>query len=148
VVDLPLDRQPSVPPLPMLATPFTLAELAGVRHEVEAFSRRCGLDGDQLDDWVTAVNELMINAIRHGGGRGTVRVFLQSRLTCEVTDHGRGFNTAQYVPRIARPPLAGTGGMGLWMVGRMADFLVVDSGAGGTTIRIAARTPQAARRGG
>ena len=36
--------------------------------------------------------------------------------------------------------MSATGGMGLWVVGQMADYLLVDSGPAGTTIRIAART--------
>ncbi|MEU1394726.1 ATP-binding protein [Micromonospora zamorensis] len=125
---------------PLLSTSFTLADLTHVRHEVEAASRRCGLGQDEIENWVTAVNELMINVIRHGGGRGGLRLLLDGQLTCEVTDHGPGFDTAHYLPRTERPPLSETGGMGLWVVGQMADYLLVVSGPAGTTIRIAART--------
>ncbi|WP_433261664.1 ATP-binding protein [Micromonospora vinacea] len=125
---------------PLFSTSFTLADLNRVRHEVEAVGRRCGLDHDEIENWVIAVNELMINVIRHGGGAGCLRLLLDGQLTCEVTDQGRGFNAARYVPSAERPPLSGTGGMGLWVVGQMADYLLVDSGPAGTTIRIAART--------
>jgi hypothetical protein len=64
----------------------------------------------------------------------------KGQLTCKVTDQGRGFDTAGYFPCTERPPLSDTGGMGLWVVGNMADYLLVDSGPAGTTIRIAART--------
>ncbi|MFE9193006.1 ATP-binding protein [Micromonospora sp. NPDC007208] len=136
----PLDQHAPTAGQPLFSSSFTLADLARVRHEVEAVSRRCGLDHDETENWVTAVNELMINVIRHGGGRGDLRLLLNGQLTCEVTDRGRGFNTAHYVPRAERPPLSEAGGMGLWVVGRMADYLLVDSGPAGTTIRIAART--------
>ncbi|MET8090207.1 ATP-binding protein [Micromonospora sp. NPDC005220] len=128
----------------LFSTSFTLTDLTRVRHEVEAVSRRCGLDHDEIESWVTAVNELLINVIRHGGGSGAVRLLLDGQLTCEVTDHGLGFDAAHYVPRTERPPLSGTGGMGLWVVGQMADYVLVDSGPAGTTIRIAARTRDAA----
>lgn len=140
MADLPFELRPSATVRPLLAGPFALAELSRLRHEIEVASRSCGLSDDDIDDWVTAVNELMINVIRHGGGRGTVRLLLRERLTCEVTDEGPGFDAARYIGRTERPPLADTGGMGLWMVGRLADFLLADSGPGGTTIRIAART--------
>ena len=77
----------------------------------------------------------------HGGGRGTVRLLLLSdRFTCEVTDHGRGFNTADYMPCTEPPFVSDTGGNEVWVVEQMAEFLLVDSGPAGTTIRIAPRT--------
>lgn len=136
----PLDQRPYAAAEPLVSTSFALPDLARVRREVEAGSRRCGLDDDRIEDWITAVNELLINVIRHGGGRGAVRLlFLDDRLTCEVTDRGPGFHTAHYVPLTERPPLSDTGGMGLWVVGQLAEFLLVDSGPAGTTIRIAPR---------
>lgn len=139
MVNPPLDHHAPTARKPLLSTSFNLADLNRVRHEVEAVSRRCGLDHDEIENWVIAVNELMINVVRHGGGRGDLRLLLARRLTCEVSDQGRGFNTARYVPPTQRPPLSDTGGMGLWVVGQMADYLLVDSGPAGTTIRIAAR---------
>jgi serine/threonine-protein kinase RsbW len=140
MADPPLQQRPSRAAKPLLAASFTLVELAQVRHEVAAVSRRCGLDDAELEDWITAVNELLINAVRHGGGRGTVCLLQDDRFICEVTDHGPGFNAAHYLPRVERPPLSGTGGMGLWVIAQTADYVLVDSGSTGTTIRIAART--------
>ncbi|WFE98706.1 ATP-binding protein [Micromonospora sp. WMMD964] len=139
----PRDQHAPTAGRPLFSTSFDLTDLARVRIEIEAVSRRCGLDQDEIEDWVTAVNELLINVIRHGGGSGSMRLLLDGRLTCEVTDQGRGFNAARYVPRVERPPLSGAGGMGLWVVGQMADYLLVVSGPAGTTIRIAARTRDA-----
>ncbi|MGW5561158.1 ATP-binding protein [Micromonospora sp. NPDC003944] len=135
----PLDRHAPTAGKPLFSTPFTLADLNRVRHDVEAVSRRYGLDHDDIENWVHAVNELMINVIRHGEGAGNLRLLLDGQLICEVSDQGRGFDAARYVPCTERPPLSDTGGMGLWVVGQMADYLLVDSGPGGTTIRIAAR---------
>ncbi|MEU5783404.1 ATP-binding protein [Micromonospora lupini] len=136
----PLDQHAPAAGQPLFSSSFTLTDLTRVRREVEAVSRRCGLDHDEIENWVIAVNELMINAIRHGGGTGGLLLLLDDQLTCEVTDQGWGFNTAHYFPRTERPPLSDTGGMGLWVVGHMADYVLVESGSTGTTIRIAART--------
>ncbi|MGC4837905.1 ATP-binding protein [Micromonospora vinacea] len=138
--DPPLGHHVPTASKPLFSTSFTLADLNRVRHEVEVVGRQCGLDHDEIENWVIAVNELMINVIRHGGGAGCLRLLLDGQLTCEVTDQGLGFNAARYVPCAERPPLSGTGGMGLWVVGQMADYLLVDSGPVGTTIRIAARS--------
>ncbi|MFI7578295.1 ATP-binding protein [Micromonospora sp. NPDC049497] len=140
MAESPLDHLLPTAAEPFLSTSLTLPDLTRVRREVRAVSHRCGLDDDQIEDWISAVNELMINVIRHGGGRGTVRLLLlNGRFTCEVTDYGPGFNNAHYVPRTERPSLSETGGMGLWVVGQMADFLLIDSGPAGTTIRITPR---------
>ncbi|NGM16252.1 ATP-binding protein [Verrucosispora sp. WMMA2044] len=144
MADPTFDPRPRAAAKPLLSTSFTLKDLARVRGEVEAASRRCGLDDDQVEDWITAVNELMINAIRHGGGRGTVRLLLvNDRMACEIGDCGPGFNIADYVPRRERPSLSSNGGMGLWVVEQMTKFLLLDSGPAGTTIRITPRTGDA-----
>ncbi|RAO37688.1 hypothetical protein PSN13_01683 [Micromonospora saelicesensis] len=139
MVNPPLDHHAPTARKPLLSTSFTLADLNRVRQEVEAVSRQYPLDPEEIENWVIAVNELMINVIRHGGGAGGLRLLLDGQLICEVTDQGRGFNIARYFPCAERPPLSDTGGMGLWVVGQMADYLLVDSGPAGTTIRIAAR---------
>ncbi|MBM7494402.1 anti-sigma regulatory factor (Ser/Thr protein kinase) [Micromonospora luteifusca] len=136
----PLDQHAPTAGTPLFSTSFTLADLTRVRHEVQAVSRRCGLDHDEIENWLIAVNELMINVIRHGGGAGGLRLLLDDQLICEVTDQGRGFNAAHYVSCVERPPLSDTGGMGLWVVGQMAGYVLADSGPAGTTIRIAARS--------
>lgn len=143
MTQFPLDQSSSRTAKTLFSTWFTLADLTRARHEIEGVSREYGLDADELVDWITAINELMINAIRHGGGQGSVRLFVDDRFTCEVTDHGQGFDVARYVLRVERPPPSGAGGMGLWVVGQMADYLLVNSGPAGTTIRIAARTDRA-----
>ncbi|GGK07046.1 hypothetical protein GCM10010123_41040 [Pilimelia anulata] len=131
------------PDHPLLAVDFTTAGLGAVRHEIEAVSRHTGgLDDAELDDWVTAINELMVNALRHGGGSGHVTLALTDRLTCEVRDTGAGFAADEYVHRATRPALSPTGGMGLWIVGRMAELVSIDSGPTGTVVRIAARPPE------
>ncbi|HEX5740783.1 MAG TPA: SpoIIE family protein phosphatase [Pilimelia sp.] len=121
---------------PLLAVEFTAGELGAVRHEVEAVSRRSGMDGDALDDWVTAVNELMVNAVRHGGGAGQVTLRHEGRLVCEVRDRGTGFVADAYLARATRPPVSPTGGMGLWIVRQMAEVLSLTSGPGGTAVRV------------
>ncbi|GGK33445.1 hypothetical protein GCM10010124_27720 [Pilimelia terevasa] len=123
----------------LLDAGFTADAVGAVRHEVEAVSRRHGLDAEALDDWVTAVNELMVNAVRHGGGAGHVTLRLADRLTCRVRDRGAGFAAAPYLDRATRPVVSPTGGMGLWIVRQMAEVVSLDSDADGTTVVIAAR---------
>ncbi|MGC5322018.1 ATP-binding protein [Micromonospora arida] len=67
MVNPPLDHDAPTVRKPLLTTSFTLADLNRVRREVEAASRRCGLDHDEIENWVIAVNELMINVVRARG---------------------------------------------------------------------------------
>ena len=121
----------------LLVATFTREELDEVRHRVTAVSDRHGLSADALSDWVTAVNELMTNAVRHGGGKGSLRLRFDGRLVCEVRDGGVGFEPAGHLGDRPRPALSASGGMGLWIVGQMAEILSVHSGPAGTTVRIA-----------
>ena len=110
-------------------------------------SRRCaggsmpladasGVRGTRADDFVTAVNEVMTNAVRHGGGGGELRLWGEDVLVCEISDRGRGFPAAAYLDRRERPVATPTGGMGLWIAQQISDSLTIESGPGGTTVRI------------
>jgi anti-sigma regulatory factor (Ser/Thr protein kinase) len=136
VVGFPPDRSPPRAPETLLVAGFTADQITTVRQEVEAIALRCGLDRQRASDWVTAVNELMTNAVRHGGGAGRMRVWHDGRLTCEVQDSGGGFTVADYLGRAHRPTLTSTGGMGLWIVQQMTDALTIESDGTGTTARI------------
>ena len=85
---------------------------------------------------MVAVNELLTNAIRHGGGRGRVSVWRTGdAVVCEVTDSGGGLR-APRPPHEARPPADQPGGWGLWLAGELTDTLRVETGAEGTSVRI------------
>jgi anti-sigma regulatory factor (Ser/Thr protein kinase) len=147
-------RSPAVQPL--YAAEFTAAEVPAVRVQVEDLAARAGLGQPALGDWVTAVNELLTNAVRHGGGSGRLHLEYHGgeyhggeyhggeyhggeyhgSLRCEVRDDGDGFAVEDYLGRSARPRLSATGGMGLWIVQQMTDALTIDSGPTGTTARI------------
>ena len=127
-------RSPAVQPL--YVAEFTAAEVAAVRARVEELAAQVGLGPPELGDWVTAVNELLTNAVRHGGGAGRLYLRYDDRLHCEVRDEGGGFPVDDYLGRSARPRLSATGGMGLWIVQQLTDAVVIDSGPGGTTARI------------
>jgi anti-sigma regulatory factor (Ser/Thr protein kinase) len=127
-------RSPAVQPL--YVAEFTAAEVAAVRQRVEDLTARVGLGQPELGDWVTAVNELLTNAVRHGGGAGRLHLEYDGRLHCEIRDEGEGFAVDDYLGRSARPRLSAAGGMGLWIVQQMTDAVAIDSGPGGTTARI------------
>jgi anti-sigma regulatory factor (Ser/Thr protein kinase) len=125
---------------PLLAVSVSPGGLPAIRTRVETIARGCGLSAERASDWVTAVNELMANAVRHGGGTGELRMWLDGDLFCEVRDDGPGFVAGPYTERGSRPAPSGDGGMGLWIARQMTDGLEIDSGRSGTVVRIRTRT--------
>ncbi|MCK2215935.1 ATP-binding protein [Actinomadura sp. ATCC 31491] len=122
------DRQPAAAAL--LACEFDRHTLVKVRHEVERVCRLWGLADLTLYRFVVAVNEITTNAVRHGGGRGHLRLWEQGRrLCCRVLDHGPG-GAAE--PRL--PPPDHPRGRGLWLARNNVESFLLHSDAHGTTI--------------
>ncbi|MEV4757769.1 ATP-binding protein [Micromonospora sp. NPDC049559] len=125
----------------LFAAGFDASRFAEVRRHVDVIAAQCGLAPEKTVDFVAAVNEVMTNAIRHGGGRGELRLWRDSHLICEVRDHGPGFAAEKYVARRDRPAPSPTGGMGLWIVQQTSEVLAIDSDGAGTTVRISTALP-------
>jgi anti-sigma regulatory factor (Ser/Thr protein kinase) len=116
-------------------TGVTAANVAEVRRRVAAAAQRLGMSPDRYDPFVVAVNEIVINAIRHGGGRADVTILAaRAELVVEVRDRGSGLpagTTGQL------PPPTQAGGRGLWLVDQLCRDVTFDSGPTGTTVRLA-----------
>jgi anti-sigma regulatory factor (Ser/Thr protein kinase) len=88
---------------------------------------------------VVAVNELLTNAVRHGGGLGRVALWCaDGSVVCEVTDAGSGLAGPAEV-RPTRPAADQTGGWGLWLAEELTDSFQLTTGDGGTTVRVSSR---------
>jgi anti-sigma regulatory factor (Ser/Thr protein kinase) len=113
---------------------FGEADLHRVRHFVEEEGRRGGLERRRLDDFVLAANEVATNSLRHGGGRGTVRVWSEDgALVCDFSDSGRF--EAPLVGR-RRPSASQFGGRGLWIANQLCDLVQIRSGGAGSLVRL------------
>ena len=80
-----------------------------------------------------AVDELAANSIRHGGGRGIMRIWSEDgSLVCDVRDRGR---SATRWPGVGarREQL---GGRGLWIANAVCDLVQIRSTAQGTAVRV------------
>ncbi|MDG4793810.1 ATP-binding protein [Micromonospora sp. WMMD1082] len=120
----------------LIADAFDQAKVTELRHSVADCARAAGLRGERLDDFVLAVNELITNAVRHGGGQGWLRLWGEPGLVlCEVSDHGRGIDTRRLDNR-DRPAPETAGGWGLWLARELTDVMEVETGPAGTTVRI------------
>ena len=77
----------------LLDKQFTVADLARLRSLIADSATLAGLSGQRGAEFVLVANELIANAIEHGGGHGLLRVFRAGgALHCQVRDHGPGFS--------------------------------------------------------
>jgi hypothetical protein len=61
----------------LLTESFDHSSITALRHVVASRVGDAGLTGERLDDFVVAVNELLTNAVRHGGGLGRLALWRQ-----------------------------------------------------------------------
>jgi len=110
--------------------------VAKVRHVVAAAADAIGIDRVDADRFVVAVNEIVINAVRHGGGIADVTITGDGgRLFVTVVDFGPGLSIG--VPTELPPPEQ-THGRGLWLTHHLCDDVTIDSSPGGTRVRLVA----------
>jgi anti-sigma regulatory factor (Ser/Thr protein kinase) len=97
-----------------------------------------GLGGRRSEDIVLAVDELVSNSLRHGGGAGTLRLWRDGDVAlCEVQDHGL---VVDPLAGRVRPDSRQVGGRGLWIVNLLCDLVQLRSAPGvGTTVRLHVR---------
>lgn len=108
--------------------------LGRIRGLITERATAFGLEPGRVTDLTVAVNELAANSLRHGGGRGLLRLWEEGEtLLVEVQDGGRSHD-----PLIGRhsPTVADTGGWGLWLVNQLCDLVQLRSGEVGTIVRL------------
>ena len=123
---------PAAPRTDLLSVSFTIVAVATVRHQVRRHAADAGLAGDDLDDFVLAVHELVTNAVRHGGGGGHLHLQRQhDTLTCEVRDDGGGGTLRPRLPAGDIP-----GGRGLWLAQHLTAGLMITAGPAGVSATV------------
>jgi anti-anti-sigma factor len=125
---------------------------------VAAHATEAGLSGYRADDLVIAAHELAANVVRHGSGRGRLRIWTHRRaLHCQVTDEGAAQEADTGPGEPGRPGPAGQAaqpgagrepdrppwkiqpGHGLWLVRQLADRTSIHPGPHGTAVTISFR---------
>ncbi len=130
----PFDAPLPDPPVQPLELAFDEHDLPALRRVVFEQADRAGLDVRRAADLVLAVHELAVNSIRHGGGRGAVRVWPDGdALVYEVADAGHIVE-----PLVGRlqPTPDQLDGRGLWLVNQLCDLVQLRSYPTGTVVRI------------
>jgi anti-sigma regulatory factor (Ser/Thr protein kinase) len=125
----------------LLDMEFTDGLLYAVRQAVAAHAAAAGMSGARARDVTLAVHELASNAVRHGAGRGRLRMRVRDgTLACEVQDAGReprgGRSSAGDAGADAAAGWPYAQGHGLWLVRLLADQMSVVSGPAGTCVTV------------
>ena len=114
--------------------PFTRHDLLLVRTFVSERARQVGFARGRIADLVLAVHELVTNTIRHGGGQGVLRTWLENgNFLVEVLDDG--YIEDPLAGRERAPDVDG-GGRGLWLVNHLCDLVQLRSSRAGSVVRL------------
>jgi anti-sigma regulatory factor (Ser/Thr protein kinase) len=123
------------PGLAALEQDFDTGSLYALRSAVSAHAAAAGLVPARVYDVVAAAHELAANAVRHGAGRGRLRLWAADGvLICQVSDDGPPAADEGETPDAgAAAPWPVDHSHGLWLVGQVADQFTIDRGPAGTT---------------
>lgn len=130
----PFDVPLHAPPEKAERIPIAGGNLSYVRSVIHREAIRSGLSESRADDLVVAVNEVATNSIRHGGGRGTLRVWNEgSSLVCEVSNETP---ISKPLAGRVRPQAGEEGGFGLWLVNQICDLVQIRTFPTGSVFRL------------
>jgi anti-sigma regulatory factor (Ser/Thr protein kinase) len=120
-------------------------DLKAIRRFVAERVAAAGLDRERQDGLVLAVDEVVTNALRHGGAGGAARLWQEpDRVVCEV--EGAGKISDPLAGRL-RPSMDRPDGRGLWIANNFCDLLQIRSSAAGTVVRCHLGLPGAGTSG-
>jgi serine/threonine-protein kinase RsbW len=115
---------------------FTIADLRRVRSLVSHAAKLVGLTMSVIDNLVTAVNEIAVNAIRYAGGKGQITIRTCTKgVSVEISDSGPGLPEGLGEDLVAP---AAIGGRGLWMARRLCHSMTISSSSRGVTVTMTA----------
>ena len=128
----------------MLEQEFNAGTLHVLREAVLACAMAAGMPESRATDVMLVAHELAANAVRYGGGRGRLRIWIAAgALHCQLTDPGiAGLDgnppagTESQLPAVTRgpPPWPYRPGHGLWVVRQAADHFTAMTGPGGSQV--------------
>lgn len=121
---------------------FDLAALTSVRRAVETWLSRTGMSHERAGDTTVAVTEMLGNAIKHGGGSGTVQLSRIARgVRCVINDDGPGLPDRVDRHRAPRPAPTAVGGRGLWLAFALCTAVQLSSSRHGTQVELIVDVP-------
>lgn len=109
-------------------------DLYGLRRAVADDPIASPLDSDRMFDLVFAVNEAATNAIRHGDGDYTTRLWRDG--TSVVSEVRTSSKIDDVMAGRRRPRLHGPSGRGLWLINQLCDLVELRSCDAGSSLRM------------
>ncbi len=134
-VDAAVDLAPDGEALLTIPHAHDLTQLHG---ELMAALVSHSMPRERAQDMVAAVHEVVTNGLRHGAPPVSVQVWVTpDRVTCEITDRGRGFADpfTGYIRGGGRALEEGQ--YGLWLARQLCDELTITGTTNGFTARLA-----------
>ena len=133
-ITAPFDVPMPDPPAHAEEIRFERNDLARIRSAVERQATRSGLGPSRTSDLVLAVNEIVTNSLRHGGGGGVLKMWKDDdSLISEIRDVGHIDR-----PLIGReqPTLDQSSGFGLWIANQVCDLVQIRTFPEGSAVRL------------
>lgn len=118
----------------------TLADLAAARIQLETALGATRLTVERKADFTSAVFEVVVNALLHGGDSATVKIWATGEhILCRVRDNGPGLPDplTGYEPPTSD---AVTSGVGLWTARQLTDQMTTTYEPEGFTVRLSVST--------
>jgi anti-sigma regulatory factor (Ser/Thr protein kinase) len=113
---------------------YDRTSLREVRARVAARCAAAGIEDARAGDFVLAVDEAAANSVRHGGGNGVLRTWVEgAALICEARD--RGYLADPLAGRRVPEPGAPSG-WGLYIAHQVCDLVQLRSDDHGTVVRM------------
>ncbi|MFL5768399.1 MAG: anti-sigma factor RsbA family regulatory protein [Actinomycetota bacterium] len=136
-IEAPFDEPLPEPPLETQLMSFGADDLHDVRAFVEERAVLAGLGRSRTADLLLAADEVVSNTLRHGGGRGEIRMWREvDTLLCEISDTGR---IVDPLAGRRRPNGTEEQGYGLWLVNQVCDLAQIRTFPTGSVIRLHVR---------
>jgi anti-sigma regulatory factor (Ser/Thr protein kinase) len=133
---LPVPDEPLEATVPRLHASH-VADFASLRRALATELAGVPADGDLVQDFLLAVDEMTSNALRHGGRPIDLRLWIGTdRIVCTIGDRGTGWDDpfAGYGP--AHGEDLSRGGMGLWLARQLCDHVDITTGPDGAVVRL------------
>lgn len=118
-----------------LVLAFDTATLRDVRRAVQRVAIDAGMVPGRVDELTLVVGEALSNSLRHGGGRGELVAWCDSkRVVCEIRDAG---HVDDVLAGRVRPDAHREDGRGLWIIHQLSDLVQLRRTKDGQSLRIA-----------
>jgi anti-sigma regulatory factor (Ser/Thr protein kinase) len=114
-------------------------DLSTLRAVMAGMAARHGMPYETVEALVLSVREIAVNSIRHGGGSGRMRAWVEGgSLVCELSDAGH--IRESMVGRL-RPRPDDESGRGIWLANQLCDLVQIRSSSSGTVVRLHVAVP-------